>query len=219
MASCCQAYCDTAEQQFTEKKAANELDKYRRKGAGPTTRLLRDSLCRAGLVQGSLLDIGCGVGALTFELLQCGMTQATAIDASSAYLAKAKAEAEQRTLANRVRFLHADFLDAANDLHPANVVALDRVVCCFPFYERLLEQALRLAERGFAFSYPRDRWYVRAVVGAENVMRARKSAFRTFVHPTRRMEQVVREAGFELVSREETLAWTVDVFTKRLSRA
>jgi hypothetical protein len=40
-------------------------------------------------------------------------------------------------------------------------VALDRVVCCYPSWERLLDAALGHAERCLALSYPRDAWYVR----------------------------------------------------------
>jgi hypothetical protein len=34
----------------------------------------------------------------------------------------------------------------------ATIVTLDRVVCCYPLYDQLLSQAVRHADRGFAFS-------------------------------------------------------------------
>jgi SAM-dependent methyltransferase len=212
---CSCAYRDLAGQLFDEKKVGKELKSYRRHGAGPTTRLLRDGLIDAGLATGSLLDIGSGIGALTFELLDRGMTEATAIDASPASLVQAKGEAERRGLAQRVRFLHADFLDAAGQIQKATVVTLDRAVCCYPHYQPLLEQALRMAERGFALSYPRDRWFVRAFLWADNAKRrAQGCAFRAFVHPGARMEHVIQQAGFTLVSRKTTLTWTADVFAR-----
>jgi cyclopropane fatty-acyl-phospholipid synthase-like methyltransferase len=45
---------------------------------------------------GILLDVGCGIGALTFELLERGMNQAVAVNASAAYLAAASEEAARR---------------------------------------------------------------------------------------------------------------------------
>ena len=57
MACCCE-FTDVVDQQFTSKKAGQELHRYRRKGAGPTTRLLIDGISRAGVGGGSLLDIG-----------------------------------------------------------------------------------------------------------------------------------------------------------------
>ena len=86
----------------------------------------------------------------------------------------------------------------------ASVVTLDRVICCYPFYERLLTEALKHASRGFAFSYPRDRWYVKAGVRLENAMRRRRTTFRTFVHPEVRMQQLIEGADFTLVSRAQT---------------
>lgn len=42
MTCCCSDFGGAAEQQFTQKKAAQELAHYRRKGPGPTTRLLEN---------------------------------------------------------------------------------------------------------------------------------------------------------------------------------
>ena len=99
----------------------------------------------------------------------------------------------------------------------ASVVALDRVVCCYPLYEELLREALRHAERGFAFSYPSDRWYVRAGMQLENALRRRKSGFRTFVHPETKMRELITRAGFDLVSQRRTFVWSSDVFVRRAS--
>jgi hypothetical protein len=83
-------------------------------------------------------------------------------------------------------------------------------------YEPLLNEALRLAGRGLAISYPHDRWYVRAAMGLENALRRRrKSRFRTFVHPQTHMRHLIARAGFDLVSRRRPLFWSADVFLRR----
>ena len=79
----------------------------------------------------------------------------------------------------------------------------------------MLERALQHAENVFAVSYPNDRWYVRVVTSFENARRARKSGFRTFVHPPARMQQIIQEAGFQLAMRRSTFVWTADVFVRR----
>jgi hypothetical protein len=53
------------EEQFNEKKAAEELERLRDKGPRRTTRLLQDGIAISGALRGPLLDIGAGVGALT----------------------------------------------------------------------------------------------------------------------------------------------------------
>jgi SAM-dependent methyltransferase len=216
MACSCCSFCDTAGQQFTPEKAAKELDRYRQKGIDPRTRLLRDGLAKAGLIEGTLLDIGAGIGALTFELLDLGIASAVVVDASSAYLAAGATEAARRGRTGSVKFVHGDFLSVGAQLPRVAVVTFDRVICCYPFFEPFLEKALQSAERGFAFSYPRDRWYVRAGVWFENTMRRRRAnPFRTFVHSPSEMQRLVERAGFVLANRRRTVAWSADVFVKR----
>jgi magnesium-protoporphyrin O-methyltransferase len=212
-------YCtfgDSAERQFDAAKVASELSKYRRKGPGPTTWRLRDGLTSAGLRQGTLLDIGGGLGTLSLELLDAGFSAAVVVDASSAYLTAAREEAARRGRFESMQFVHGDFVDVGGGLAPAGAVTLDRVVCCYPSYRPLLEQALRLAEHAFAFSYPRDRWFVRLGIWWENALRRRRgSRFRTVVHPPAEMIRMIERAGFTLVNSRRTLAWSCDVFVKR----
>jgi SAM-dependent methyltransferase len=215
MTCCCSNFGGAAERQFTQKKAAQELTRYRQKGPGPTTRLLQDGLLSAKTVDGVLLDIGCGIGSLTFGLLQAGVTRAVAVDASSAYLAAATQEAGRRGVADVIRFVHGDFVTVAAEVPFASVVTLDRVVCCYPSYE-LLNEALRHSERCIALSYPRDVWFVRAGVALENGgRRLKRNPFRTFVHSAGGMGEVIAQAGFELVSRRHTFAWAADVYMRR----
>jgi magnesium-protoporphyrin O-methyltransferase len=217
--ACCGSFEESVDQQFTQKKVDRELARYRRKGAGPTARLLLDGLSKAGLAQGTLLDVGAGVGALTFELLERGVRSAIIVEASTAYAAAASAEAARRGRAPAVRLVKGNFLDVAAQAPPADVVTLDRVVCCYPLYAELLAQALRHAGGGFAYSYPRDRWYVRTAVCLENLVRRRGSRFRTFVHPEASMRRLIETAGFELVNHAHTLAWAADVFARRPIRS
>ncbi len=213
--SCCD-FLGAAEQQFTAEKVGKEVQRYRRKGPVPTTRLLRDGLAKAGLASGTLLDVGAGFGALALDLLDLGVSQATIVEASSAYLAAASDEAVRRGRTDSIRFVHGDFLAVTDQLRPSTVVTLDRVVCCYPFHEPLLDRALDLAEQGFALSYPRDVWYLRFGMWLENASRKRQgNPFRTFVHPVTRMQQLIAQAGFRLVSRRTTLIWAADVFARR----
>ena len=138
MSACCSAFECAADQQFNEKKATEELKRYRTKGPRPTTRLLQEGLAHAGNLSGTLLDIGSGIGSLTFGLLERGITRAVAVDASSAYNVVARQEAERLGRADVVRFVHADFVSVAPELPAATFVTLDRVVCCYPSYEALL---------------------------------------------------------------------------------
>ena len=62
-----------------------DVAQYRTKGPGATARLLLGGLKKAGQLEGRLLNIGSGIGALTFELLDRRLTSAVGVDLSSAY--------------------------------------------------------------------------------------------------------------------------------------
>jgi SAM-dependent methyltransferase len=212
--SCCGSSLGAAaERQFSEKRATKDLAQYRAKGPGATTRLLLAGIAKAGQPNGRLLDIGSGVGAVTFELLERGVTEAVGVDLSAAYVAAASAEAARRGRTDSVRFVQGDFVGIAGQFLAADIVTLDRVICCYPEYERLLAESVRRASRHVALSYPRDVWYVRTGIRVENLARQlRRNPFRTFVHSAAAMEHVIRRAGFELVSHSCTRTWCADVY-------
>ena len=215
MAGCCSTFEHGAGQQFNMRKAAAELKRYRTKGPGTTTRLLAEGIAQSGTVRGSVLDVGSGVGALTFDLLQRGATEAVVVEASAAYIDAVREEAERRRCAHAIRCVHADFVEAFSQLPSASIVTLDRVVCCYPSCAQLLGAALDRADRCLAVSYPRDVWYVRAATMLENGQRRMTSnPFRTFVHPVAQIEATILRAGFALSSRRQTAIWTADVYVR-----
>jgi hypothetical protein len=66
-----------------------------------------------------------------------------------------------------------------------------------------------------AFSYPRDRWYVRAAVGMQNLGRVLfRNPFRGFVHSARGMEALLEQHGFVRKERRETLKWSADLYVR-----
>jgi len=215
MTCCGPGMGDAAERQFSQKRAAKDLARYRTKGPGSTTQLLLAGLATAGPLHGRLLDIGSGVGVLSFELLERGLTSAVGVDLSSAHVAIAAQEASRRGRADSTRFVHGDFFDLAGQLPSADIVTLDRVVCCYPEYERFLAESLSHTGHIFAFSYPLDLWYVRTWVGLENFGRKiRRNPFRSFIHPVSAMENVIRRDGFTLLNRRSTRTWRADVYAR-----
>jgi magnesium-protoporphyrin O-methyltransferase len=211
---CC-GFTETVDQQFTTKLARRELADYQRSGAGATARLLRDALSDAGLASGTLIDVGGGVGALSFDLMQRGMRRSTIVEASAAYAVAALQESRRRGHAATTEIIRGDFVEVAPDLPAADVVTLDRVVCCYPLFRPLLEAAAGHALRAVAVSYPRDHWPVRGVVRLENWARRRRSGFQTFVHSVADMRAMLADYGFALVDQRGTLFWGADVFARR----
>jgi magnesium-protoporphyrin O-methyltransferase len=167
MRSCCSSQCGAIEEQFDARVAQRELAKYRKRGAGPTTKLLRDGVAAGGGPFETLIDVGAGIGALTFELLKHGVRRAVSIDASTACVTAGREEAVRRNVAEQVQWVLGDYVALAEQLAPADVVTLDRVVCCYPDFVPLLAAAARHARRCLAISYPRDLGFVRVAMAAE----------------------------------------------------
>jgi SAM-dependent methyltransferase len=214
MSNCCAGSCGPISAQFDATRAEADLELYRRKGPNPTTRQLRDGIVQAGAGQ-TVLDVGAGIGAASLELLVAGFSTSVTVDASPAYVAVARREAQARGLAARMTILEGDFVTTAATLPAADAVVMDRVICCYPYFRPLLEAALKHSNRLFALSYPRDRWYVRLVVALDNLRRAvTRNAFRVVVHPGVAIEELILAHGFQRASRTGTLAWCVDVYQR-----
>src|SRR5437867_11764965 len=102
--TCCGA--SGCEGQFDRKRAARELKNYRAHGpAHPTTRAMSHLLRRAGVDGSTLLDIGGGIGAIQYDLLEAGARQVTAVDAYSAFQQadRAVCEGRRRSAGNTFR--------------------------------------------------------------------------------------------------------------------
>jgi 2-polyprenyl-3-methyl-5-hydroxy-6-metoxy-1,4-benzoquinol methylase len=211
---CCTGYC-AAEAQFNHKVAERDLRRYRRRGADATTRLMLAELRRWPLEGWRLLDVGGGIGVISKELASTGIASATIVEASPAYLEVARREAGSQYGSRPTQFILGDFAVIADTLPDADVVTLDRVVCCYPDAEALLRQAARQARQLLAFTYPRDRWYVRTLIVLENLwLRMTGKEFRAFVHTPDRMGAVLESAGLVRATRRETLVWTLDLYRR-----
>ncbi len=160
-----------------------------------------------------LLDVGGGIGIIPIELKDAGIATVTLVETSPAYL-----EVAQREIGSTAQFHLGDFAEMAAALPDADLVTLDRVVCCYPDAEALLRAAAVRTRQLLAFSYPRNRWYVRMVIALENLWRQlRGNPFRTFVHLPQRMSAVLEAAGLARTARGATLVWTVDVYCRNSS--
>ncbi len=215
--TCCTQY-SAAEKQFDSKVAERDLQRYRLRGPDAVTRLMVAELRRWPLQGEDLLDVGSGIGVIGAELADTGLASATLVEASPAYLGVARAEIESRYESRPTRFHLGDFAMIANTVIDADVVTLDRVVCCYPDAEALLRGAASRTRRLLAFSYPHDRWYMWTLTALQNFWRRlRGSPFRTFVHPPEQMGAVLEAAGLVRVARQGTLVWVLDLYRRQES--
>lgn len=215
MSDCCRAAI--ADRHFGCDRARSQVDAYRAHGPDRLTRLALALLRDRPLSSARLLDVGGGIGVIGRELLAEGRVSAvTIVEESSAYLAAARALAEEDGTADRHTFVPGDFVEVASGVGPADAATLHRVVCCYPDHEALLDAVAETGARSVLLSYPRERWYVRAVLWAENrVHRLRGDPFRSYVHPEAAVRDRMEAAGFRRVSDLVTWFWRVEVYERQ----
>jgi len=216
------AQCEGIEAEFDDAKVRKKLRRYRRRGPDRTTRLLIEGLRRemdgVGAPRATLLDIGAGLGAIHHALLDGPVSSAMHVDASSASLALAREETGIRGHATRVEFVQGDFTRIAEALGAADLVTLDRVICCYDDMDRLVALAASRARRVLGAVYPRAAWWMRLAFAAGNLLlRLRRSAFRIFVHDPRAIDAVLRAEGLERHSLRRTFGWEIVVYARRVA--
>ena len=211
--SCCQ--CQGIEALFDERTARKDLKRYRSKGPLRTTRILLDALKAKGVAGATLLDIGGGVGAISNELLDAGAAGATVVDASPAYLEAAEAEAERQGHRDRIEYHHGDFVEVAPRIAPADIVTMDRVICCYDDMEALVSASASKARHLYGVVYPRDTWWDRLGVSIVNfACRMRRSPFRVFIHSPEAVDRLIRSQGLTRHFYRTTPIWQVIVYAR-----
>jgi SAM-dependent methyltransferase len=206
--------------------ASHNAKRARKQGtAAPITRHLLAALdgepqAGGGLQGRSFLDVGCGTGDLALAALARGAASADGIDLGTGAIADARSLAEERGLADRATFTVGN--GALDPLSRHDVVALNRVLCCYPSVDRLLANSLGATGDVYAYTAPIHTGIVgrfnRISIGIGNAwyrLRDRKfQGFRAFVHDLDAVDRTIAESGFRKAHRAHHRMWQLAVFTR-----
>ena len=210
---CCQ--CQGIETMFDKKTAERELKRYLKKGPSKTTGMLLDAIHKEGVQGLDFLDIGGGIGAIQYDLIKAGASSGTSIEASAAYIDLVKQETLQDGFRELMDYKHGDFTTAASDVDSADIVTLDKVICCYDNMSELVTLSSKLARKIYAVIYPRDVWWTKLAILFMNFYSIVKgSSFRVFIHPTKKVEEIIFGNGLKRKYYATTLFWQVVIFTK-----
>jgi hypothetical protein len=148
------------------------------------------------------------IGTIQAELLRAGARSGEIIELLPAYEPYARELAREKQIEDRSTFRVADVLDQPDAVSRADIVVLDRVVCCSPDGVRLVAVAGRLAERMLLVVHPRDRWFIRAGGRAINlIFRALGWSFRIFLHPKDALYGAAQSEGLLVSETGRSFAW------------
>jgi 2-polyprenyl-3-methyl-5-hydroxy-6-metoxy-1,4-benzoquinol methylase len=203
--------CCTAKgyrQIFSEKSAAGEAKRYRRKGLDGTSKRIFDFIRERGVAGKTLLEVGGGIGAIEIELLKAGMARAVNVELTPTYEAAAGELVVETGLSDRVDRRVMDFAEAGPEIETADVVVMNRVICCYPDMPKLAGAAADRAKGMLVMSFPNRRWWTRFGLTLANFgFRVIRLQFRVFLHPPALILAAVGQRGFKTRLNQPGLLW------------
>jgi magnesium-protoporphyrin O-methyltransferase len=209
--------CDPAHYRrfFDRKEAERRLKRYRKRGLDRMATRLVSYLRDRDLQGHSVLEVGGGIGDFHVELLKSGAESAVNVELSSEYEQTARQLRDDEGLTDRVERHVGDFVEQQDVVDLADVVVLNRVICCYPWMERLMDASVAKTRWLLAIAVPRDRLVSRMMVKVSNAfLRLGGHDFESYVHPVARMEAIASQAGLTRVFLKEGLVWEGLVFER-----
>ena len=180
-------------------------------------RLLEQHLEAVGVEGRTVLELGCGRGELSMELVGAGASRVTGIDLSPDNIQTARRTSSEDGLSDRLDFRVGNA--ATTDLAPHDVVVHHQVICCYPDPKGLLANSIPAAGSVYGISMPRSAGLmgivVRVALVFENALhRIKRRGFRAYVHDERLVDETLRAAGFRLQRRTNRNLWFAAVYAK-----
>jgi len=182
-----------------------------------TSKLILQYLAEDKVTGHSVLELGCGVGAVILDLIRKGASSAVGIDISREMISAANALSELRGYSGKAHFIVGDA--SRLSLPPSDIVILDRVICCYPDAEGLLANSLASCLATYIISYPRDDGLWALVIPifcfALNMV-LKLAGFKPFffLHNTDKLRDYVKLKGFREVLMRNSGPWSLLICNK-----
>ncbi|HKT82728.1 MAG TPA: methyltransferase domain-containing protein [Solirubrobacterales bacterium] len=208
MSDCCSP--EGYRELFSEKSAQAQAKRYRKRGLDPVSRQIVELVKQRDLGGVSVLEVGGGIGAIQLELLKAGAATATSVELTPTYEDAAAELFEEAGFRDQAQREIMDFAEHGSDVAAADVVVLNRVLCCYHDMPRLAGAAAEHAGRLLVLSFPKQRLWTRALVVAANFgLWVARRKFHIFLHPPERIRAVAESRGLRTVHDRPGLFWQV----------
>jgi hypothetical protein len=213
MSGCCARHGQ--EQLFGDRFAERAARRYRRKGPDAMARALARRASAGGLEGATVLEIGGGIGQVLLELLKAGARAGEVVELVPSYEPHVRTLAVEAGVDERASFRTADLVADPAARREADIVVLNKVVCCTPDGIELAAIAASLARRTIVLSFPRDVWWTRFFFAVGNgFMRVRRRSFRAFVHSPQALRRAAEEHGLTLASERDGPLFRIAAFER-----
>jgi precorrin-6B methylase 2 len=200
---------------FSERSARAQARSYRRNGLEARSRPIVQLLNEHGVQGLTLLEVGGGIGAIQIELLKAGLARAVSVELTPTYEESAAELLREAGFEDRVERRVMDFVDAGLEVETADIVVMNRVICCYPDLARLAGAAADHTRGLLVMTFPKERWWTRAIAWMANVgIAMTRREFRIFVHPVAQILATGEQHGLKLSVNSPGVFWQLAVMRR-----
>ena len=201
---------------YFDESACEFCDRYKNSGLSRSSKLLLDFVKEEEIHGKSILDLGCGAGSFSVEALKHGAGSAVGFDLSPKMVKAATDLAATDGFQDRAKFQQGNV--AMTELPTADIVVMDKVICCYSDAELLLKNAARASGSTLGFVVPRDdgifRWPFRAGVWVANLFQKGRDNVRFYLHPLNVVDKILRDCGFVRKKKQGSRLWLVFLYKR-----
>lgn len=203
-----------------DEDACDFCDRYKKRGLSQSSKLLLNFIVRERIQGGSVVDLGCGAGGFSIQLLKEGAGSATGFDLSTNMIDSAVQLAKSEGFQGRTKFVVGN--GATAELPSCDVVIMDKVLCCYPEWQPLLGNAIASSQRMVGFIVPRDigiaKLPFRLGVRVVNFFAKRRGNIKFYLHPLNMVDRTLRESGFMQLEKRTKRFWLIFPYTRKSNK-
>ena len=196
--------------------ACDFCERYRNNGLSRSSRLLLKFILDGNAQDKAILDLGCGAGGLSMELLKHGAQSAVGFDLSPRMIVAATELAQANGFESRAKFQEGNAATA--ELPRSDIVVMDKVLCCYSEWRPLLKNAMGASNVMVGFSVPRDEGITklpfRIGLKVANYFQRRRCGVQFYLHPLGTIDKSLQDAGFKRHRKQGSRFWLVFLYSR-----
>ncbi len=106
-------------------------------------------------------------------------------------------------------------MQMADEIRAADIVTLDRVICCYNDMKSLVRLSTERAKKLYGVVYPRDHLISEVLrLITDFVHWLKRSNYREILHSPTEVDRLIRKAGLKPFFDQQTIIWKVVVYRR-----
>ena len=198
-----------------DEDACDFCERYKNKGLSRSSKLLLKFILEGNVQDKAVLDLGCGAGGLSIELLKHGAQSAVGFDLSPRMIVAATELARATGFENKAKFQEGNAATA--ELPRSDIVVMDKMLCCYSEWRPLLKNAMEASNVMVGFTVPRDEGITklpfRIVLKIANYFQKRRGGVLFYLHPLGTVDKTLRDSGFKRLRKRSSRFWLVFLYS------